>query len=171
MPSLKLLAAASAFSLAVAPPAYAQTNEQFIPAAFYWVGPYAAGGSGIAAGFIDTLDLINTRDGGVGGVKLTWEKCETEYNNSRGVECYERLKVRHPAAYHPLSTGITYALLDRGGYRKNPPPAGGRGQAEGSAPPCLARGEEKTSPPCPGGMARVARRGGGSLPALMNSSG
>jgi branched-chain amino acid transport system substrate-binding protein len=120
MPSLKLLAAASAFSLAVALPAYAQTNEQFVPAAFYWVGPYAAGGSGIAAGFIDMLDLINTRDGGVGGVKLSWEKCETEYNNSRGVECYERLKVRHPAAYHPLSTGITYALLDRAAVDRIP---------------------------------------------------
>ena len=49
-----------------------QSNEQFIPAAFYWVGPYAAGGSGASAGMLDYLTLINERDGGVGGVKLVW---------------------------------------------------------------------------------------------------
>jgi branched-chain amino acid transport system substrate-binding protein len=108
-----LRALASLSVLAAALPAGAQNNEQFIPAAFYWVGPYAAGGSGISAGMLDYLSLVNERDGGVGGVKLTWEKCETEYNNTRGVECYERLKSRHPALFHPLSTGITYSLIDR----------------------------------------------------------
>ena len=53
-------------------------NEQFIPMAGYWVGPYAAGGSGIYGGFIDYVNMINARDGGVNGVKLTYEKCETE---------------------------------------------------------------------------------------------
>jgi branched-chain amino acid transport system substrate-binding protein len=91
----------------------AQPKEQFIPAAFYWVGPYAAGGSGISAGMLDYLTMLNDRDGGVGGVKFIWEKCETEYNNTRGVECYERLKGRHPVLFHPLSTGITYSLIDR----------------------------------------------------------
>ncbi|HXV08104.1 MAG TPA: ABC transporter substrate-binding protein, partial [Burkholderiales bacterium] len=113
MRSLFLRALAGTFSLAAVLPAGAQPNEQFIPAAFYWVGPYAAGGSGISAGMLDYLSLVNERDGGVGGVKLTWEKCETEYNNTRGVECYERLKSRHPALFHPLSTGITYSLIDR----------------------------------------------------------
>ena len=54
--------------------------------------PTRAGGSGFFGGFIDYLDMLNARDGGINGVKLTWEKCETEYNNARGVECYERLK-------------------------------------------------------------------------------
>ena len=58
--------------------------------------PYAAGGSGIFGGFIDYVNMINARDGGVNGVKLTYEKCETEYNNARGVECYERLKNKGP---------------------------------------------------------------------------
>jgi branched-chain amino acid transport system substrate-binding protein len=91
-------------------------NEQFIPMAGYWVGPYAAGGSGIFGGFIDYLKMINARDGGVGGVKLTYEKCETEYNNARGVECYERLKNHPPtgaSVFQPLSTGITYSLIDK----------------------------------------------------------
>jgi len=97
--------------------ALAQAKEQFVPANFYWVGPYAPGGSGIAAGLIDYMQMINTRDGGVNGVKFTWEKCETEYNNARGVECYERSKNKGPTGatiIHPLSTGITYSLIDKG---------------------------------------------------------
>ena len=39
------LAAAAALGLAIAGNCAAQ-NEQFVPANFYWVGPYAPGGSG-----------------------------------------------------------------------------------------------------------------------------
>src|SRR5712671_5889651 len=103
-------------AFAVAGTAHSQ-NEQFIPMNGYWVGPYAAGGSGIFGGFIDYLNMVNAREGGVNGVKLTYEKCETEYNNARGVECYERTKKRGPTGaslVHPLSTGITYSLIDKG---------------------------------------------------------
>ena len=96
MSSKLFCALTGALMACVVLPSAAQPNEQFIPAAFYWVGPYAAGGSGISAGMLDYLTMLNDRDGGVGGVKLIWEKCETEYNNTRGVECYERLKGRHP---------------------------------------------------------------------------
>jgi len=48
-----------------APIAHAQAKEQFVPANFYWVGPYAAGGSGIAGGMLDYLAMLNARDGGV----------------------------------------------------------------------------------------------------------
>src|SRR3989442_11543205 len=82
-----------AAAFAVAGTAYSQ-NEQFVPMNGYWVGPYAAGGSGIFGGLIDYMQMINARDGGINGVKVTWEKCETEYNNARGVECYERTKKR-----------------------------------------------------------------------------
>src|SRR5207344_2690497 len=57
-------------ALAAAGSAYSQ-NEQFIPMNGYWVGPYAAGGSGIFGGFIDYVNMVNARDGGVNGVKLT----------------------------------------------------------------------------------------------------
>ena len=40
------------------------------------------------------MNLINIRDGGVNGVKLTWNECETEYAVERGVECYERMKTQ-----------------------------------------------------------------------------
>ena len=107
--------AISAAALACALPAAAQ-NEQFIPAMGYWVGPYAPGGSGFFGGFLDYMQMLNERDGGINKVKLTWEKCETEYNNARGVECYERLKKKGPTGatvVHPLSTGITYSLIDK----------------------------------------------------------
>src|SRR3989454_7205137 len=80
---------------ALAAPVAAQ-NEQFIPANFYWVGPYAPGGSGFGGGMIDYFAMLNERDRGINGVKLTWEKCETEYRNDRGVECYERSKNKGP---------------------------------------------------------------------------
>ena len=59
---------------AVAGPALnsaAAQNEQFIPANFYWVGPYAPGGSGFGGGMIDYFAMLNERDGGINGVKLS----------------------------------------------------------------------------------------------------
>ena len=97
---------------AVATTALAQ--EQYVPILSYRVGPYAAGGSGFFGGAIDYFNLVNAT-GGINGVKLTWEECETEYNASRGVECYERLKKNKGGAslVEPLSTGIAYGILDR----------------------------------------------------------
>src|SRR4051794_20252057 len=104
-------------------PAYAG-NEQYFPLQSYRVGPYAAGGTGFFGGFIDYLRLVNERDGGVNGVRLTWSECETEYVVERGVECYERLKRglngAPAAAFNPLSVGIAYALIDRAATDKNP---------------------------------------------------
>jgi branched-chain amino acid transport system substrate-binding protein len=113
--------------------ALAQAKEQFVPANFYWVGPFAPGGSGIAGGMIDYFKMVNDRDGGVNGVKFTWEKCETEYNNARGVECYERLKNKGPTGatlIHPLSTGITYSLIEKGTADKIPIVSVGYGRTD-----------------------------------------
>ena len=119
----KQLAVAGVAALVLASgPVLAQT-EQFIPAIGYWVGPYAPGGSGFFGGMIDYFQMLNSRDGGINGVKLTWEKCESEYNNARGVECYERLKNKGPtgaSVVHPLSTGITYSLIDKATADKIP---------------------------------------------------
>ncbi|NHT76743.1 amino acid/amide ABC transporter substrate-binding protein (HAAT family) [Rhizobium sp. PP-F2F-G38] len=92
----------------------AHADEQYFPLQSYRVGPYAAGGTGFFGGFIDYLNLINTRDGGVNGVKLTWSEAETQYEVERGVEAYERLKSNpNVAAWNPLSVGIAYAMIDR----------------------------------------------------------
>ena len=111
----KLMAWLAAATLGAASTAAFAQAEQFVPLLSYRVGAYAAGGSGIFGGYIDYMNYINMKEGGVNGVKLSWEECETEYNNSRGVECYERLKKRGSGAtlVQPLSTGITYSLIDR----------------------------------------------------------
>jgi branched-chain amino acid transport system substrate-binding protein len=115
------LGAASALVLVWAAPARAE-GEQFMPVPSYRVGPYAAGGTSLYGGFIDYMNLINMRDGGINGVKLTWEECETEYKPDRGVECYERLKARAPRRVDvpPYSTGISYALISKVSQDKIP---------------------------------------------------
>lgn len=115
--------------------AQVRAAEQFIPMLSYRVGPYAPGGSGFFGGYIDYLNMINKRDGGVNGVKLTWEECETEYKNDRGVECYERLKGKGPTGgtvFTPLSTGITYSLIERATTDKIPVISMGYGRTDAS---------------------------------------
>ena len=120
--SIALALGLSLASLAHAAPA--QPAQQYFPLTSFRVGPYAAGGSGFFGGFIDYMRLINTRDGGVNGVKLTWTECETEWNVERGVECYERMKGGHQGApasvFNPYSVGILYALLERATADKIP---------------------------------------------------
>jgi len=45
-------------------------QQEYFPLQSYRVGPYAAGGTGFFGGFIDYMNLVNIRDGGVNGVKL-----------------------------------------------------------------------------------------------------
>jgi len=52
--------------------------------------PCAASGAGFFGGCTDDMNLINIRDGGVNGVTLTWDECETEYAVEKAVECYQR---------------------------------------------------------------------------------
>ncbi|MCR2370070.1 ABC transporter substrate-binding protein, partial [Salmonella enterica] len=70
----------------------------------------------------DYLKLVNERDGGVNGVKITYEECETAYATDRGVECYERLKGKGTGAsgFDPQSTGITFAVSDKAMVDKVP---------------------------------------------------
>ena len=49
-------------------------NEQFIPLLVYRTGPYAPNGIPVANGYIDYLKLLNRRDRGINGVKVTWEE-------------------------------------------------------------------------------------------------
>jgi branched-chain amino acid transport system substrate-binding protein len=115
--AFRMKAAAIALAVAgitgVALDAVAQSNEIFVPVLVYRTGPYAPNGIPWANGFVDYLKLVNARDGGVNGVKIAFEECETGYATDRGVECYERLKSRKPVAFSPLSTGISYALIDK----------------------------------------------------------
>lgn len=109
-------AAVLAAGLLASPIASAQAKEQFVPAALFRVGPIAAIGIGIAGGWLDYMQLLNDRDGGIYGHKLVWEDCEFEYKPDRSVECYERMKKRVPTGlpfYNPLNTPASYALTER----------------------------------------------------------
>ena len=90
-------------------------NEQFIPLLVYRTGQFAPLGMPWADGKQDYLKLINARDGGVNGVKLAYEECETAYDAAKGVECYERLKGKGGGAsgFDTQSTGITFAVTDK----------------------------------------------------------
>ena len=121
----------AALGLALAGTALAA--EQFIPVPSYRVGPYASGGTKYYGGMIDYLNYVNLKEGGVGGVKLAYEECETEYKNDRGVECYERLKKKGESgasAFNFMSTGITYATMDRADKDKIPLMTIGFGRAD-----------------------------------------
>ena len=96
-------------------------------------GPYAPNGIPWANGFVDYLKLVNARDGGINGVKVTFEECETGYATDRGVECYERLKGKGStgaSSFSPLSTGITFALTEKARADKIPIITMGYGRSE-----------------------------------------
>ncbi|APW47801.1 ABC transporter substrate-binding protein [Rhodoferax antarcticus] len=108
--------AVTGLSSLVAPTlAQAQAAEQFIALLVYRTGQFAPLGIPWADGKQDYLKLVNARDGGVNGVKLTYEECETAYDAAKGVECYERLKSKGSGAsgFDPQSTGITFAVTDK----------------------------------------------------------
>ena len=101
--------------------AYAQAKEQFFPLLSYRTGAYAPNGTPWANGKQDYIKMVNARDGGINGVKITYEECETGYATDRGVECYERLKSRSGVAlFDPQSTGITFALTEKAPVDKIP---------------------------------------------------
>ncbi|MBT9488369.1 MAG: ABC transporter substrate-binding protein, partial [Rubrivivax sp.] len=110
--SMALSALVAAAGLAgVAQTALAQAKEQFFPVLVYRTGAYAPNGVPFANGYVDYLKFVNAK-GGINGVKVSWEECETGYATDKGVECYERLKAKNGGAtvFQPLSTGITFAL-------------------------------------------------------------
>jgi branched-chain amino acid transport system substrate-binding protein len=94
--------------------AFAQAKEQFFPVLSYRTGAYAPNGVPWANGFVDYLKLTNAR-GGVNGMKISYEECETGYDTARSVECYERLKGKNGGAtmFQSLSTGATFALTEK----------------------------------------------------------
>ena len=125
------IAAATAATLsgALLGNAQAQAKEQFFPVLVYRTGAYAPNGVPWANGYVDYLKLVNQR-GGINGVKVTFEECETGYATDRGVECYERLKGKGATVFQPLSTGITFALTEKAPIDKIPLITAGYGRSE-----------------------------------------
>ena len=130
---LALLGAAIVSAGIIAATTAQAQNEQFIPGLVYRTGAYAPNGIPFADGVADYIAMLNARDGGINGVKITFEECETGYATDRGVECYERLKGHAPTGasyFSPLSTGITFALTEKAPGDKIPLITMGYGRAD-----------------------------------------
>jgi branched-chain amino acid transport system substrate-binding protein len=84
-------------------------------------------------GMIAYVTLLNERDGGIHGIPLVWEECETVFDVPRGLACYERLKAQGPtgaAAIPMTSTPLTYALTERARHDQIPLVTSGIGRAD-----------------------------------------
>lgn len=114
--------------------AQAANDQQFIPLATYRVGAYASSGIPWWAGEIDYFRYINEVEGGVNGVKLVWQECETEWKTDRIIECYERYKGGLDGAptgfFFTHSTPASYALMDRAAVDHIPLIDGAGGRTE-----------------------------------------
>ncbi len=94
----------------------ASAYELVMPTLDYRTGPYAPNGIPFANGYGDYLNMLNERDGGINGARISLVPCETGYNTKKGVECYEKLKGEGQSGalvFQPLSTGITYQLIPK----------------------------------------------------------
>lgn len=100
--------AAAAFT---APHLLAQ-DSLYVPNLSYRTGPFAATGTPLMNGQKDYMTLLNERDGGINGVRIDYDECETGYNTERGMECYEATRA-NAIVTQPWSTGITLQVLPR----------------------------------------------------------
>ena len=114
--SIGLAAAALlAAPFAVTPAPAAEDGYMVYPSLVYRTGPYAPNGTPYANGVADYIAYLNSK-GGINGVPIKLIECETGYKTDVGVECYEKLKNEGPvgaAVFNPLSTGITYQLIEK----------------------------------------------------------
>jgi len=93
------------------------------PVFVFRTGPFAPSGIPSANAARDFAKLMNERDGGINGIPIAYEECETQYNTRLGVECYEKLKGKGPtgaAIIQPASTGLTYQLIPKTAVDKIP---------------------------------------------------
>jgi branched-chain amino acid transport system substrate-binding protein len=113
-------ALAGAVAVFVVPTPAGAEDSIYIPLFTYRTGAFAVSGAPIANGMADYLNMLNERDGGIGGVKLVVEECETGYDTKKGLECYESVKGKNPVLTNPYSTGITLQLIPRAAVDKIP---------------------------------------------------
>lgn len=111
------------------------SGEQFLPLFTYRTGSYAPAGIPMFGGARDYIRYINEVEGGVDGVKIFIQECESAYEIERGIECYERYKNGYDgapvAALFTHSAGLDSALTDKARIDKIPLilPGGGMSMA------------------------------------------
>ncbi len=91
-------------------------GQQLYPLLSYRTGPYAPSGIPQWAGIRDYVTDVNDH-GGVDGVKIFVQECETAYTVERAFECYERYKNGYDGAPTAIlmgtSSGFDVAASDR----------------------------------------------------------
>lgn len=121
---IKAMVLGAAIGAMASVPAFVSTASAedtiYVPLFSYRTGPFAGSGTPIANGMHDYLDMLNARDGGIGGAKIVIEECETGYDTKKGVECYESTKSKNPVVTNPYSTGITLQLIPKAAVDKIP---------------------------------------------------
>ena len=105
----KLIAAAVVAAVAGSA---ASAESIYAPNLSYRTGPFAATGIPLMNGQKDYINMLNARDGGIGGVTVDFDECETGYSTEKGVECYEKTKGK-AIVTQPWSTGITLQVLPK----------------------------------------------------------
>ena len=110
--------AAGVSGLSFAPATSNAADTIYVPLLSYRTGNFAVSGAPIMSGMADYLNMLNERDGGINGVKLVVEECETGYDTKKGVECYEQVKSKNPIVLNPYSTGITLQLIPKAAVDK-----------------------------------------------------
>ena len=124
--TIKTAALAGIFSAAMAGAGIAQDVLK-LPNMSYRTGPFAATGTPHMNGQLDYMTMLNERDGGINGVRIAFEECETGYNTEKGVECYEKMRSEGALVTQPWSTGITLQVLPRTNVDEIPTYAPGYG--------------------------------------------
>ncbi len=109
----------AAMALVPAAPPFAE-DSIYVPLFTYRTGPFAGSGTPVADGMHDYLTMLNERDGGIGGVKLVVDECETGYDTKKGLECYDSVKPKNPVIVNSWSTGITLSLISKASVDKIP---------------------------------------------------
>ncbi|MGX9355605.1 ABC transporter substrate-binding protein [Roseobacteraceae bacterium S113] len=104
------LAAAAAATALIGSAAVAESL--YTPNLSYRTGPFASTGIPLMNGQRDYMLMLNERDGGIGGIAVDFEECETGYSTEKGVECYEKTKSK-AIVTQPWSTGITLQVLPK----------------------------------------------------------
>lgn len=110
-----LIAACALATVLAAPTGAVAQETQYMAVPSSRVGPYSAMGTGYYGAIIDYMNYVN-KTGGVNGVQLTWQECETEYNAARTVECYQRLLNngdQKMVVFDTLGTPGAYAVINR----------------------------------------------------------
>lgn len=90
----------------------AAAESLYTPNLSYRTGPFASTGIPLMNGQRDYMEMLNARDGGIGGIMIDFDECETGYSTEKGVECYEKTKSK-AIVTQPWSTGITLQVLPK----------------------------------------------------------